>query len=333
MQRRNLVQGMKYKYLILLSFLLCALASACCAQTPAGYPTRPIRVLVPYPPGGGADIIARSVTMKLSTHLKQQIVIDNRAGGGGSVAHELAARAAPDGYTLLVAISAIVANAAVNPRSTYDPVRDFTPLMLLARSPYRVVIYPGLPAQTMQEWVALAKAKPGAMSYGSAGAGSAIHLAAELFRMQVGINMVHVPYKGTGPAITELIAGQIHLMFAGTLSAAPHVKSARIRAMAVTSLKRRADSPDLPTIAETVAPGYEAGEWFAVFAPAGLPKPLIDRLHGDLVKTMSDVELKERLIAGGMDLMGSTPAELGELVQRDYAKWARLVKQTGLKVD
>jgi tripartite-type tricarboxylate transporter receptor subunit TctC len=214
---------------------------------------------VPYPPGGGADIIARTVMIKMATHLKQQIVIDNRAGGGGSVAHELAARAAPDGYTLLVAISALVTNAAVNPRSIYDPLRDFTPLMLLARSPYRVVIHPGLPATTAQEWVALAKAKPGAMSYGSAGAGSAIHLAAELFRMQVGINMVHVPYKGTGPAITDLIAGQIQMMFAGTLSAAPHVKSGRIRAIGITSLKRRADSPDLPTLAETVAPGFEAG--------------------------------------------------------------------------
>ena len=212
------------KYLILLIILYSPLASIGAAQSTAGYPARPLRVLVPYPPGGGADIIARTVMTKMAGQLKQQIVIDNRAGGGGSVAHELAARAAPDGYTLMVATSAIVANAAVNPRSPYDPMRDFTPLMLMARSPYRVVIFPGLPANTMQEWVALAKAKPGAMSYGSAGAGSAIHLAAELFRMQAGISMVHVPYKGTGPAITDLIAGQIQMMFAGTLSAAPHVK-------------------------------------------------------------------------------------------------------------
>jgi tripartite-type tricarboxylate transporter receptor subunit TctC len=324
---------MKHKYLSLLNFLLIALASASYAQAPAGYPTRPIRVLVPYPPGGGADIIARTVMTKMAGQLKQQIVIDNRAGGGGAVAHELAASAAPDGYTLLVAISAIVANVAVNPRSTYDPVRDFTPLMLMARSPYRVVIYPGQPAHTLQEWVALAKAKPGAMSYGSAGAGSAIHLSAELFRMQTGISMVHVPYKGTGPAITDLIAGQIQMMFAGTLSAAPHVKSGRIRALAVTSLKRRADAPDLPTVAETVAPGYEAGEWFGVFAPAGLPKPLAERLHGELAKTMSDTELRERLTAGGMDLVGSTPAEFAEVVRRDFAKWSQLVKEAGLKAD
>ncbi len=324
---------MHRNYLILFNFLLCSLASASFAQTPAGYPARPIRVLVPYPPGGGADIIARTVMSKMAAQLKQPFVIDNRAGGGGAVAHELAARAAPDGYTLMVAISAIVANVAVNPRSPYDPVRDFTPLMLMARSPYRVVIFPGLPAQTLQEWVALAKAKPGAMSYGSAGAGSAIHLSAELFRMQAGISMVHVPYKGTGPAITDLIAGQIQMMFAGTLSAAPHVKSGRIRALAVTSLKRRADAPDLPTVAESVVPGYEAGEWFGVFAPAGLARPIIDKLHGELAKIMHDAELKERLTAGGLDLVGSTPAELADVVKRDYAKWSRLVKEAGLKAD
>ena len=323
---------MMHNYLILLSFLS-AVAMPCHAQPAAGYPARPIRVLVPYPPGGGTDIIARTVTGKLTAHLKQPIVIDNRGGGGGNVAHELAARAAPDGYTLLIAISALVTNPAINPRSTYHPVRDFTPLMLIARSPYRVVIFPGTPANTMAEWVALAKAKPGSMNYGSAGAGSAIHLAVELFRMQAGINMVHVPYKGTGPAITDLIAGQIQMMFAGTLSAAPHIKSGRVRALGVTSIKRRADAPDLPTLAETVAPGYEAGEWFAVFAPAGLPQPLIDKLHGDLMKTVNDPELKERLIAGGMDFAGSSPGELSDVIKRDYAKWARLIKETGLKAD
>ncbi len=322
-----------YKYLFLLIFLFSMAFAPAHAQSAADYPARPIRVLVPYPPGGGTDIIARAVTLKLSAHLKQQLVIDNRGGGGGNVAHELAARAAPDGYTLMVAISALLTNAAINPRPTYDPLRDFTPLMLIARSPYRVVAFPGLPAKSMQEFVALAKAKPGAMSYGSAGAGSAIHLAVELFRMQTGISMVHVPYKGTGPAITDLIAGQIQIMFAGTSSAAPHVKSGRVRALGITSLKRRADSPDLPTLAETVAPGYEAGEWFAVFAPAGLPKPLIERLHGDLAKTINDAELRERLAAGGMDVIGGAPAELAALVKRDYAKWSRLIKETGLKAD
>ena len=303
------------------------------AQTADGYPSRPIRMLVPYPPGGSTDIVARGIGVKLAAQLKQQIVIDNRAGSAGNVAHELTARAAPDGYTLMLAISAILTNPAVNPRVTYHPVRDFTPLMLVARSPYRVVIYPGLPAHTMQEWVALAKAKPGAMNYGSAGSGTAVHLAAELFRMQAGITMTHVPYKGSGPALTDLVAGQIQMMFVGTLSAAPLVKAGRVRALAVTSLKRRADAPDLPTLAETAAPGYDAFEWFSVFGPARLPKPIVDRLYGELVKAVNEPDLKERLITSGMDFVGGTSAELAETVKRDFAKWTRVVKETGLKAD
>lgn len=324
---------MTRNYLFLFIIFVSLLASASFAQSTAGYPSRPIRVLVPYPPGGGTDILARTINARLSANLGQQIVIDNRAGGGGNLAAELTARAAPDGYTLLIAISALVTNPAVNPRATYDPVRDFTPLMLMARSPYRVVIYPGLPANTMQEWVALAKAKPGSMNYGSAGSGSAIQLAVELFRMQTGLTLTHVPYKGTAPALTDLIGGQIQMMFAGTLSAAPHVKAGRIRAVAVTSSQRRADAPELPTIAETVLPGYEASEWFSVFAPAGLPKPLIGKLHAELMKTISDPDVKERLIASGMDFVGSTPAELGDVIKRDYVKWTRVVKETGLRLD
>jgi len=318
-----------YKYL----FLLTIFSGVCTAQPAANYPQRPIRVVIPYPPGGSTDIIARTLNAKLATHLGQQLVIDNRAGGGGNVGHEIAARAAPDGYTLLIAISAIVTNPAVNPRSTYDPVRDFTPLMLIARSPYRLVVYPGVPANTMQEFIAYAKSKPGALNYGSAGSGSAVHLAAELLMRQTGVRMTHVPYKGTGPAIVDLVAGQIQMVLGGTLSTAPQAKAGRIRALAVTSLKRRADAPDLPTLNETVAPGYEAFEWFGVFAPAGLPKPLIDRLHAELAKSANDAEVKDRLIASGMDFVGGAPAELADTLKRDYAKWAKLVKETGLKAD
>lgn len=322
-----------YKYLIILNFLLFTAMGASAAQAAADYPVRPIRVIVPYPPGGSTDIIARTINAKLATQLKQPLVIDNRGGGGGNVGHEIAARATPDGYTLLIAISAIVANPAVNPRTSYDPLRDFTPLMQIARSPYRLVIFPGVPANTIQEFVALAKAKPGSMNYGSAGAGSAVHLAAELFLMQTGIRMTHVPYKGTGPAMVDLIAGQIQMVLGGTLSTAPHTKAGRVRALAVTSLKRRADVPELPTLAETVAPGYEAFEWFGVFAPAGLPKALSVRLHAELKQAANDAEVKDRLIANGMDFVGSTPAELADTLKRDYAKWSRLVKEAGLKAD
>lgn len=321
------------KHSFLLSLVLLGFSILCAAQPATTYPTRPIRVIVPYPPGGSTDIIARTVNTKLAAQLGQQLVIDNRAGGGGNLGHELAARAAADGYTLLIAISAIITNPVVARQPTYHPLRDFTPLMMIARSPYRLVIFPGLPANSMQEFIALAKAKPGAMNYGSAGAGSAVHLAAELLLRQTGVQMTHVPYKGTGPAIVDLVAGQIQMVLGGTLSTAPQTKAGRIRALAVTSLKRRADVPELPTIHETVAPGYEAFEWFGVFAPAGLPKPLTERLHGELVKAVNDAEVKDRLIASGMDFVGSTPAELADTMKRDHAKWSRLVKETGLKAD
>ena len=324
---------MKCNYLFLLSFLLLSSSGYSAAQTAASYPARPIRVIVPYPPGGSTDIIARTINGKLAALLKQQLVIDNRGGGGGNLGHELAARATPDGYTLLIAISAIITNAAINPRTTYDPTRDFTPLMMIARAPYRLVINPTVPANTMQEFIALAKAKPGSMNYGSAGAGSAVHLAAELLLRQTGVQMTHVPYKGSGPAIVDLVAGQIQMVLGGTLSTAPQTKAGRVRALAVTSLKRRADAPDLPTINETVAPGYEAAEWFAVFAPAGVPNPIVDKLHAELIKAANDTDVKDRLIASGMDFVGSTPAELADTVKRDYAKWSRLIKETGLKVD
>jgi tripartite-type tricarboxylate transporter receptor subunit TctC len=320
-----------YKYLILMFFLIFNSMDATAAAS--DYPLRPIRVIVPYPPGGSTDMIARRLNPRLSALLGQQLVIDNRGGGGGNVGHELAARAAPDGYTLLVAISAIVANPAVNPRSTYDPVRDFTPLMQIARSPYRLVIFPGVPARTMQEFIAVAKAKPGAMNYGSAGAGSAVHLAAELLLRQTGVRMTHVPYKGTGPAMVDLVAGQIQMVLGGTLSTAGQIKAGRVRALAVTSLKRRADAPDLPTLDETVAPGYEAFEWFSVFAPAGVARARVAQLHAALVKAANEAEVKDRLIGDGMDFIGSTPAALADVVKRDYAKWRRLVKETGLKIE
>ena len=319
--------------LFLVGFLGALMGGHCAAQPAADYPSRPIRMIVPYPPGGSTDIIARTLNGRLSALMKQQLVIDNRAGGGGNLGHELAARATPDGYTLLIAISAITTNPAVSARASYDPTKDFTPLMMIARSPYRLVIYPGVTATTMQEFIALGRAKPGSMNFGSAGAGSAVHLAAELLLRQTGVRMTHVPYKGSGPAMVDLIAGQIQMVLGGTLSTAPHIKTGRARALAVTSLKRRTDAPELPTLNETVAPGYEAFEWFAVFAPAGVPKRIVDRLHAELIKAANDTEVKDRLIGNGMDFVGGTPAELAETVKRDYAKWSKLIKETGLKAD
>ena len=320
-----------------LAGLLCLLLPAvCCGQqsdAAARYPQRPIRLIVQYPPGGSADILARILGQKLAGNLHQQVVVDNRPGGGGKVASEVTARANPDGYTLLITLSGLVTTAAVNPSAEYNPVRDFTPILLIARSPYRIVVNPAVPANTIQEWFALVKAKPGQLNYGTAGTGSAVHLSVELFKIMAGVNIVHVPYKGTGPAMTDLISGQIQMMFGGTLSSLPHVKAGRIRALAVTSLQRRSDSPDLPTVAETILPGYESGEWFGVVGPAGLPRPLLAKIHSELTRVTKDPEVRERLSADGLDFAAGNSDEFAALIKRDFAKWLRVVKETKMRPD
>ena len=306
------------------------------AQQPAAtaqYPQRPIRMIVPFPPGGSVDLLARLIGQKLSASLNQQVIVDNRAGGGGNIASHVTAQASSDGYTLMTTISNIVTNPAVNPRVEYDPVRDFTPLLQFGRSPFRLVVYPKFPAATVQDWFALVKAKPGAFNYGSAGSGTNMHLTVELFKMSTGINIVHVPYKGTGPAMIDLAGGQIQMMFAGTLTAVTQTRAGRVRTLAVTSLKRRPDSPEVPTVAETIVPGYEAGEWFGVVGPAGMPKPLVARLHAELVRAIEHPDTRERLLADGMDILTGTPGEFGEFIKREFATWKRVAKETKVTAD
>jgi tripartite-type tricarboxylate transporter receptor subunit TctC len=303
------------------------------SPAPAQYPQRPIRMIVPFPPGGSVDLLARMIAQKLSAGLGQQVIVDNRAGGGGNIAAQVTARAAPDGYTLMTTISNIVTNPAVNPRVEYDPVRDFTPLLLCGKSPFRIVVSNKVPATTIQEWFALVKAKPGAFNYGSAGSGTNMHLTVELFKLSTGVNIVHVPYKGTGPAMVDLVAGQIQTMFAGTLSAVQQTRAGRIRSLAVTSLQRRPDSPELPTVAETIVPGYEAGEWFGVVGPAGMPKPLVARVNAELVRAVGHPETRERLLADGMDVLNVAPGEFGAFIKREFAKWRQVVKETKITVE
>jgi tripartite-type tricarboxylate transporter receptor subunit TctC len=304
-------------------------------QSPAAaqYPQRPIRMIVPFAPGGSVDLLARIMAQKLSASLNQQVIVDNRAGGGGNIAARVTAQASPDGYTLMTTISNVVTNPAVNPRVEYDPVRDFTPLLLFGRSPFRIVVNPKVPAATIQEWFALVKAKPGALNYGSAGSGTGMHLTVELFKMSTGIDIVHVPYKGTGPAMIDLAGGQIQMMFAGTLSAVAQVRAGRIRALAVTSLQRRPDSPELPTVAETIVPGYEAGEWFGVVGPAGIPKPLVVKIHSELARAINHPETRERLLGDGMDILTGRPDQFGEFLKREFAKWKRVAKETKITAD
>ncbi len=323
--------------LITLSILFFLLMSGVCSgqqsSSVAAYPQRPIRLILGWPPGASTDILARLVSQKLTSNLKQQVIVDNRPGAGGLIGSRIVAEAIPDGYTLLLTISSLSTIPAVNPNASYDPVRDFTPLMLIAQSPSRVVVNPKVPANTIQELFALMKAKPGSLNYGTPGNGTPVHLAIELFKSMSGVNIVHVPYKGNGPAMTDLIGGQIQIMFAGTLASIPQVKAGRIRALAVTSSQRRPDSPELPTIAETILPGYEHMEWFGVIAPPGLPKPLLARIHAELTRAIKDPEIRDRLSEDGMDLVVGGPDEFAAIIKRDFAKWKRVVKENKITAD
>ena len=300
----------------------------------AQWPDRPLKLIVPFSAGSSSDTIARIIAARMGDALGQQIVIENRVGGSTVIGTDAVAKAAPDGYTLgLANTTTHAASAALVPNLPFDPVKDFIPIAMIGSSPFVLIGSTQVNAANLKAFVALAKAQPGKLSYASAGTGTLAHLAGELFKAATGTVLTHVPYKGSGPAMVDLIAGQIQMVLGGTLSTAPHIKTGRARALAVTSLKRRTDAPELPTLNETVAPGYEAFEWFAVFAPAGVPKRIVDRLHAELIKAANDTEVKDRLIANGMDFVGGTPAQLADTVKRDYAKWSKLIKETGLKAD
>ena len=297
------------------------------------YPERPIRMLVPFVPGGTTDIVARLLAARLTSDLGQQVIVDNRGGGGGNIAAQTLTRAAADGYTLMVTLSNIVTNPGVNPAVGYDPVLDFTPVLLVGRAPYRVVVNPRVPAATVQEWHALAQAKPGSLNYGSAGNGTSQHLSVELFKRQAGIDIVHVPYKGAGPAMTDLIGGQIQTMFAGMVSSRPHVKAGRLRALAATGATRSPESPELPTLAETILPGYESGEWYAVVAPAGMSKALLTRVHDAVARAVHSPEVRDRLLGDGLNVLVGSSDQLGNVIRDDFAKWRSLAKETRISAN
>ena len=306
-------------------------ATAAIAQP---YPSKPTRMIVPYPPGGSADILARAIGAKVGEGLGQPVVIDNRPGAGTIIGTEATAKSAPDGYTFMLGtVSSHAINPALNPKLPFDPVKDFTPLALVASIPFAMIVHPSVPAKSVQEFVALAKARPGQINYSSAGNGTSNHLAGELLKSMAGIDLVHVPYKGSAPALNDLIAGQVSLMFDLVLTAAPHIKSGAARGLAVTGAKRSAVLPELPTVAETGLPGYEVSAWFGIFAPAGLPQPVARRLNAELVKVMREPDLKQRLASLGADPLTSTPEEFSAYLRSEIEKWAKVVKASGMKVD
>lgn len=313
--------------------------SAYCAQahaleSAAAYPGKPVRLIVTFPPGGGADMIARAVGQKLFESWGQQVVVDNRGGAGGIIGTEIAARAVPDGYTLLIgASSGLVINPLLRTKLPYDPVRDFMPVSLLIINPTLLVVNSSVPASSVKELIALARAKPGQLNYASVGQGSPIHLAMELFKSMTGTNFVHVPYKGAGPAVTDLLAGQVQLMFNSMPSVLPHVKTGRLRGLAVGSAQRFRAVPDIPTVAEAGVPGFEAMTWFGMFAPAGTPKYIINKLNTQIVRILADPEMAHYLVIQGSEARSSTPEELAKYMRVESERAKKAIKSAAIKIE
>ena len=311
-----------------------ALMLACGAGWAQGYPAKTVRVIVPYPPGGGTDTIARPLAQKLTESFGQQVIIDNRGGAGGNVGMELAARAAPDGYTLVIGLTAQLAvNPALYRKLPYDPVKDYEPITLIGAGAYLLVVHPSLPVKDVKELVALAKARPGQITYASSGNGSGGHLCMELFKTMTGTNFVHVPYKGGGPALVDTLAGQVQVLFTPPVSATQHVQSGRLRALAVSTVRRSSGMPDLPTIAESGVPGYDSGVWYGVLAPAGTPREIVMRVNGDVVKALQQPDFRTMLIANSIDPIGSSPEVLAQFIRIEMAKWAKVVRDADVRVD
>jgi tripartite-type tricarboxylate transporter receptor subunit TctC len=301
------------------------------AQKAGSYPERPIRVVVPFPAGGAIDNIARTTMLDFAKALDAQTVIDNRSGAGGALGTEFVARAAPDGYTLLVSSTSPM---AINPHINkvgYDPLTGFSPVGMIARSPQMLVVPPSLPVRSVKEFVALAKAKPGALSFASSGVGTIIHVTAELFAQQAGIKLLHVPYKGAAPATIDTITGQVTMLFAAYSSVAAHVRAGKLKALALTSAKRMAIAPDLPTIAESGLPGFESTQWWAISGPAGLAPEIVARLNGGLDKVLATESMKKRLAAEGAEAVPGSPSNLAGYIRTDFEKWGRVIRSVGLK--
>lgn len=314
------------------SSIVAALLLAVPAFAQQGYPNRPVRLIVPYPPGGPTDLIGRVVADLLTRRLEQQVIVDNRGGAATVIGAEIAARAPTDGYTLLVAtITTLAVTPALQKKLPYDPERDFAPISMLATQPYLLAVTNSLPAPSVKQLVAHAKANPGKLSFGSAGVGAGAHLAGEMLKHMAGISVVHVPYKGTGPAITDLISGQIAYMFGGISAIHPHVQAGRLRALAVSSARRSPSLPDMPTIAEGGVTGYGTNSWNSLVAPRGTPQAVVARLNADIIAALSQPEVRDRLRAQGIDTDPGTPAQLAAHIQSERARFDKLIKAIGLQ--
>ena len=315
-----------------------AILAALAIATTAGaqeYPNKPIRVIVPFPPGGLVDTVARLISSKLADAFGQRglpVVVDNRSGAGGSLGTEMVAKSAPDGYTLLMVVDAHAVNPHIYRSLRYNIFTDLAPISLVVKIPLVIVAHPSLPADSIKELVALAKSKPGALSYASAGAGTAGHLAAEQFKLLAGIDIVHVPYKGGGPAITDLLGGQVQLSFIATSVTVPYVRANRLRAIALSGTQRSAALPNVPTTAESGFPQLDTGSWVGFLAPAGTPAAIVSRLSSEVANILKDPDIRGKLTEQGMDIVGSTPAQFGAFIRSEHDKWGKLIKDANLNL-
>ncbi len=322
---------MKRNWPLLVSLLLCTVVTNAFAQ--AQYPAKPLRFILPFPPGGGTDTLGRMIAQKMGETLGQQVVPDNRPGGGANLGAEIAAKSPPDGYTMFMGNVAHTINVTLYPKLNYDLVKDFAPVSILASTPNILVVHPSLPVKSVKELIALTKARPGQLDFASAGSGSSSHLAGELFNSMGGVKLTHIPYKGGGPAVVALISGQVPVGFATTPSVMPHVTSGRLRGLAVTGDRRLPLAPDLPTISEAGIKGYEASTWYGLLVPAATPGDIINRLHATTVKILALDDLKKRLESSGFQGIGSTPKEYAAYTSSEIAKWAKVIKAAGIRAD
>ena len=310
-------------------FVLIGLGHTVMAQT---YPFKPVRIIVSSAPGGGTDFVSRLMGSKLAEALGQQFLVENRSGGGGTIGYEYGVKSAPDGYTL----NMITGTYSINPSLyaiKFDPLNDFTPVIWVARGPYVVVVHPSLPVRNTRELIALAKAQPGMITFGSSGQGAIVHLTTELFLYMAGVKMTHVPYKGGGPAMTDLVAGHIQLVFATAPVALPQAKAGRLRALAVTTPTRLPAEPGIPTVAESGVPGYEVTNWHGLIGPKGLPRPIVERLNAEMTKILKLKEMEERLQSDGLAPVGGTPEQLYEQIRKELDQWRQVVARAGIKIN
>ena len=315
---------------VLATVLLCAATLAGAQQ----FPAKPLRLIVPFPPGGGNDTVARAIAQQLGPDLGQPVVVENRPGAGGSVGAEMAAKSPPDGHTLFLAgVGSHAVNPNLHPNLPYDAIKDFAPITLVASAPSVLVVNPGVPARSVAELTAYARANPGKLNYASNGNGSAAQLAAAMYESMAGVRMVHVPYKGIAPALTDLLSGEVQLMFGTIVALVPHIQAGKLRALAVTSRKRSSLLTEVPTLAESGLPDYEAGSWYGILAPAGTPREVIDRLHASIVKALRQPDVAKRLAAEGAEVIGSTPEEFGAHIKAEVARVGKVVRAAGIRIE